>query len=140
MSVRTISSDDLHELTIKEDSPTKTLSIHSDHEPLDDEESTIMSIETIPEQSNHNLLAPPTVEDVPTDNTPLTFTNEVLCLHISPNEDSLVHSTGVVTDHLTQELPLLKEDLSHYDFPVTSKDEYPYLSLKIYLFVLKTYQ
>ena len=89
---------------------------HSDHETLD---------VTILEQPNHNLLAPPTVEDIPTDNTLLTFTNDVLCLHISPNEDALVHSTGVVTDHLTQEQPLFKEDLSHYDFPVTSKDEYP---------------
>ena len=130
VSVRMISSDDLHEPTIKENSPTKTLSVYSDHEPLDDEESTIMSVETIPEQPNHNLHVPPTVEDIPTDNTPLSFTNEVLCLHISPNEDVLVHSTGVVTDHLAQELPLLKGDLFHYDFPVTSKDKYLYLSLR----------
>ena len=47
VSIKMVSSDDLHEPTIKEDSPTKTLSVHSDHEPLEDEESTIMFVETI---------------------------------------------------------------------------------------------
>ena len=77
VSVKTTSCDNLHKNHIKEDSPTKTLSAHSDGKPLNDEESTIMSIETIPEQPNHNLLVPPTVEDTPTDNTPLTSTNKV---------------------------------------------------------------
>ena len=125
MSVRTISSDDLHEPTIKEDSPTKTLSVHSDHEPLVDEESTIMPVETIPEQPNHNLHVPPTVKDILTDNTSLTSTNEIPCLQTSPNEDSPVHSTGIITNHLTQDLPLFKEDLFHYDFPITSDDKCP---------------
>ena len=99
VSIKTISCDDLHEHPIK-DSPTKTLSGHSDHKPLDNEESAVMSIETIPKQPNHNLHAPPTVEDTPTDNTPLTSTNEVPCLPTFPNEDSPVHFTGIVTDHL----------------------------------------
>ena len=125
VSVRTISCDNLHKNHIKEDSPTKTLSAHSDDKPLNDEESTIMSIETIPEQPNHNLLVPPTVEDTPTDNTPLTSTNEVPCLHGSSNENLPVHSSGIITDHLTQDLHLLKKDLSHYDFSVTSDDKCP---------------
>ena len=82
-----------------------------------------MSIETISEQPNHNLHIPPTIKDILTDNTPLTSTNKVLCLQTSPNQDILIHSTGIITDHLTQELPLFKEDLFHYDFPVTSDDK-----------------
>ena len=81
-----------------------------------------MFIEFISEQPNHNLHVPSTIEDIPTDNTPLTSTNEVICLQTYPNQDTLVHSNGIITDHLSHELCLFKEDLSHYDFPVTSKD------------------